>query len=130
MKKQRFIICLDCGVNLEAKSPRQIVCRACSTKRKNAASIKCQRRTRDKYPNGRTCADCGKPVNKVATRCAECQADHKRETWRTWEKAQQRNKDLSRLDGCGNNKCDSCPFPDCILPAENDELPGDWYEAK
>jgi len=140
LKPTRKIDCIDCGAAVLSTSNNVKRCAACRKKAAVNRTIACQRRTRDKYALGRFCIVCGVQVNAHAVRCALCQADHKAATvngWHDKHKAEradymkeykERTKGLDGAFSCRFGVCDSCPFPDCILPHEADELPVEWVD--
>jgi hypothetical protein len=93
-------------------------------------TIACNRKNRDKYPLGRKCIDCGAVCKSNAQRCPACKAVHlkayqekygveHRDKLTPYHKKWVQKHGIKK-DGCGVIFCDTCPHPDCILPAEAD----------
>jgi len=127
--KHRAVVCADCSQTFTSTSPRALRCPMCRRLNQVKRTIACNRKNRDKYPLGRKCIDCGAVCKSNAQRCPACKkaaskkyqaiyaAEHRAaltEYHIAW------SKNSTRKDGCGVIFCDTCPHPDCILPAEAD----------
>ena len=111
---RRLPICEDCGDTFFTGGNTK-VCQVC-------------RLERNKRPMYKICIGCGIIIHGKSNRCDICRKEYLRQYINIYMK-QYRKDYVFNKTGCLNNTCFECPYDDCILPANNDKLPKDWYEG-